>query len=93
LLPNWYEAYIGTDPYNPDTVGDGITDRDELLTTFTNSLDIDSDENGWNDYEDWSGQSQPGADPDNDGVSNQDELAQAPMSAVLTVTQTVSPTV
>lgn len=74
LLPNWYEAFIGTDPYNPDTDGDSITDRDELVVTFTNPLDIDSNDNGWTDYEDWSGQSLPSADPDNDGLTNLDEL-------------------
>ncbi|HEY1080807.1 MAG TPA: hypothetical protein VGE29_01010 [Prosthecobacter sp.] len=73
MLPNWYEAYIGTDPFNPDTDGDLITDRDELLVTYTNPLKKDSDGNGWTDYEDWAGLSRPEADADNDGVSNEAE--------------------
>lgn len=73
MLPNWYEAYIGTDPFNPDTDGDLITDRDELLVTHTNPLKKDSDGNGWTDYEDWAGLSRPEADADNDGVSNEAE--------------------
>lgn len=72
-LPNWYEAIIGTDPFNPDTDGDAVTDSDELTVTATNPLDSDSDDNGWTDYEDWSGQSQPMADPDGDGSSNDAE--------------------
>ena len=73
-LPDWYEDYIGTDKSNPDTDGDNITDRDELLVTNTHPLDNDSDDNGWTDYEDWSGQSQATADPDSDGLSNEFEL-------------------
>jgi hypothetical protein len=74
LLPNWYEAYISSDPCNPDTDGNGITDRDELVTTLTNQMHLDSNNNGRSDLEDWSGQSLPTADPDNDRLNNQDEL-------------------
>ncbi len=74
-LPNWYEDFIGTDRYNPDTDADGITDSDELLTTYTNPLDLDSDDNGWTDFEDFSGDSLATADPDSDGVTNADEIS------------------
>lgn len=73
LLPNWYEEYIGTDPFSPDSDGDGITDRDELLVTFTNPLKPDSDGNGWTDLEDFTGESAPDADPDADGLTNAQE--------------------
>lgn len=74
-LPNWYEDFIGTDRYNPDTDADGIADSDELLTTLTNPLDPDSDDNGWTDFEDFSGDSLATADPDSDGVTNADEIS------------------
>ena len=73
-LPNWMEDYLGTDRFNPDTDGDGITDSDEYLTTGTNPVDNDSNDNGWTDYEDWSGQSLVTADPDNDGANNEIEI-------------------
>ncbi len=74
LLPNWYEEYIGTDPYSPDSDGDGITDRDEVLVTFTNPLKPDSDGNGWTDAEDFTGESAPDVDPDADGLTNAQEV-------------------
>lgn len=32
-LPNWLEDFLGTNRYNPDTDGDGITDSDEHFVT------------------------------------------------------------
>jgi len=57
-LPNAFEEYIGTDPLNPDTDGDGLTDREEI--TFdgnpnynplndTDPLNPDSDFDGFDD--------------------------------------------
>jgi Bacterial TSP3 repeat len=72
-LPNWYEDLIGTDKFNPDTDGDGITDSDEITVTATSPLSADTNGNGWTDYEDWTGQSAATADPDSDGADNQAE--------------------
>ncbi|MFC4097591.1 T9SS type B sorting domain-containing protein [Euzebyella saccharophila] len=37
------EASLGTDPNNPDTDGDGITDGNEVGDDFTNPIDTDED--------------------------------------------------
>ena len=43
------EAEIGTDPYNPDTDGDGLTDGQEVLSYNTDPLNPDSDWDGLKD--------------------------------------------
>ncbi|MCZ7591856.1 MAG: lamin tail domain-containing protein [Kiritimatiellae bacterium] len=42
-LNDWYELYIGTDPWNPDTDGDGVLDGVEALEAGSNPLVVDFD--------------------------------------------------
>lgn len=44
-----HEAEIGTDPYNPDTDDDGLSDGEEVNLYRTNPLDNDSDLDGLKD--------------------------------------------
>ena len=64
-LPDYIEEIYDTDPENPDTDGDGLTDYEEVYSIGTNPLKSDTDENGINDADD---------DPDNDGLTNREEL-------------------
>ncbi|HRR78344.1 MAG TPA: hypothetical protein P5191_16315 [Ruminococcus sp.] len=64
-LPDIYELKLGTDPYAPDTDGDGLTDFQEYVYTQTDPLVYDSVTEGLSDSD---------ADSDNDGLSNIDEL-------------------
>jgi hypothetical protein len=48
-LNNARERMIGTDPNNPDTDGDGISDGQEVFVTKTNPLDPDTDHDGLTD--------------------------------------------
>ncbi len=43
------EAKLGTDPHNPDTDGDGLSDGDEVLKYGTNPLKADTDGDGYPD--------------------------------------------
>ncbi len=52
-LPNWFELWLGTSPYNPDTDYDGLTDYDELYLTGTDPLYWDSDGDGYSDHDAW----------------------------------------
>lgn len=54
-LTDLAEATAGTDPYNPDTDYDGLTDHDELYLTGTNPLSSDSNGNGVSDYNEFYG--------------------------------------
>ena len=45
------ERMLGTDPYNPDTDGDGLTDYQEVRIYFTNPLNLDTDGDGINDFD------------------------------------------
>lgn len=65
-LADFAENALGTDPENPDTDSDGLTDYEELYILGTNPLKYDTDENGVNDADD---------DMDGDGLSNKEELA------------------
>ncbi len=49
-LTNSYEIEIGTDPENPDTDGDGLTDGDEVRRHGTNPKDPDTDDDNLTDY-------------------------------------------
>lgn len=73
------ECFIGTDPHNPDTDGDTLSDGDEVLVYGTDPRATDSDEDGMRDdfevrnkcldpvVEDGT------ADADGDGLSNLSE--------------------
>lgn len=50
-LMNIYEYNYGTDPNNPDTDGDGVTDTLELFVYYTNPKQKDSNKNFVSDYD------------------------------------------
>ncbi|OGU57319.1 MAG: hypothetical protein A2X64_06310 [Ignavibacteria bacterium GWF2_33_9] len=50
-LTNDRERILGTDPQNPDTDGDGLTDGREVEKIKSNPLNPDTDDDGLNDYE------------------------------------------
>lgn len=60
------EQKYGTDPSNPDTDGDGITDGDEVHEYYTNPLKVDSDDDGLTDYEELFRYNTNPLDPDTD---------------------------
>lgn len=66
LLPDWYETLVtvDTDPLNPDTDEDGVSDYYEHFVLKTDPLNNDSDQNGILDGEE---------DFDEDGLINSDE--------------------
>ena len=63
-LQNSLEKIYGTDPENPDTDGDNLTDGFEVLKSHTNPTSIDTDENGVSDNFE---------DPDEDELNNHEE--------------------
>ncbi len=75
-LTNAEERRYGTDPNNPDTDGDGLTDGEEVKRYHTNPLNPDTDGDGLTDGEEvhkyhtdptkW--------DTDGDGLSDGDEI-------------------
>lgn len=75
-LSNTQEATIGTDPENPDTDGDGLTDGEEVLTIGTNPLNRDSDGDLLDDGEEVNeyGTDPTRADTDGDGVLDSTEI-------------------
>ena len=60
-MPDLLEMTYGTDPYNPDTDDDGLTDWDEMNWLGYNPLAKDTDGNGVNDGDE---------DADGDGVND-----------------------
>ena len=50
-LPNLIEKKIGSDPYDPDTDGDGLKDGDEVNTYGTDPLKADTNDDGLDDNE------------------------------------------
>ncbi|MBN1633411.1 MAG: OmpA family protein [Ignavibacteria bacterium] len=62
-----YEEKIGTDPYNPDTDGDGLKDGQEVKTYGTDPLNKDSDNDGLTDYEEVMKYTTNPMNPDTDG--------------------------
>ncbi|RBP38484.1 YD repeat-containing protein, partial [Roseimicrobium gellanilyticum] len=72
-LQGWYENFLGTNPYSPDTDSDLITDFDEVFTTGTDPLDTDTDDNGHTDFEDHLASVDPSGDYDNDALLNEND--------------------
>ncbi len=70
------ELALGTDPHNPDTDGDGLTDGDEVKKYNTNPLKADSDGDGLSDKDEiMIYKTDPNkADTDGDGLSDGDEV-------------------
>ena len=70
------EVKIGTDPLNPDTDGDGLTDGEEFLTYKTDPLKADTDGEGLNDgMEVKTSKTNPLiADTDVDGLNDAEEV-------------------
>ena len=77
-LTNTQENDLGTDPYNPDTDADGLTDSDEVNVYFTNPLLLDTDGDGLTDGEEvnTSGTNPLLSDTDGDGFSDGVEVNQ-----------------
>ena len=75
-LSNALEKLLGTDPWNPDTDGDGITDGEEYYKYKTDPLKIDTDGDGLNDYDEiFIYKTNPlKADTDGDGLNDYDEI-------------------
>ena len=75
-LSDEYELSIGTDPHNPDTDGDGLTDGEEVLKYKTDPLNPDSDYDGLKDGEEVLRYKTDPLDPDTDkgGVSDGHEV-------------------
>jgi outer membrane protein OmpA-like peptidoglycan-associated protein len=75
-LTNCEEKLLGTDPNNPDTDGDGLSDGDEVMKYKTNPLKADTDGDGLNDGDEvMKYKTDPNkADTDGDGLSDGDEV-------------------
>lgn len=75
-LLNVDEKQIGTDPLNPDTDGEGLTDGEEVYTFKTNPLNPDTDGDGLNDREElFTYKTNPlKRDTDRDGLTDGDEV-------------------
>ena len=68
------EKEIGTDPYNPDTDGDGLTDGEEVLKFHTDPLNPDTDGDGLSDAAEANVTGTSPTDPDSDGDGLPDGL-------------------
>jgi outer membrane protein OmpA-like peptidoglycan-associated protein len=70
------EKQLGTDPRNPDTDGDGLTDGEEVLKYSTNPLNRDTDGDGLTDGEEVKKyKTNPlKADTDGDGLTDYEEV-------------------
>ncbi|HOK14020.1 MAG TPA: OmpA family protein [Candidatus Kapabacteria bacterium] len=75
-LSNSRERALGTDPRNPDTDGDGISDGDEVLIYYTDPLKPDTDGDGLTDYDEiFTYKTSPiKFDTDGDGLGDGDEV-------------------
>lgn len=75
-LSNVEERRLGTDPHNPDTDGDGLTDGQEVRVYKTNPLRKDTDGDGLTDGEEvLKYHTNPlRTDTDGDGLSDGDEI-------------------
>ena len=76
-LVNSAEASYKTDPNDPDTDGDGLSDLDEVLVTLTNPNQADTDADGLDDLYELkvSGTDPLVADTDGDGYTDGVEVA------------------
>jgi outer membrane protein OmpA-like peptidoglycan-associated protein len=70
------EEKLGTDPNNPDTDGDGLSDGDEVMKYRTDPLKVDTDGDGLTDGEEvMKYKTDPlKADTDGDGLTDGDEV-------------------
>lgn len=66
-LYNGQELSLGTDPYNADTDGDGLSDYREMYETGTDPLSADSDGDGFNDFNEIALGMDPSFKDDKDG--------------------------
>lgn len=68
------EMKYGTNVFNKDTDNDGLSDKDEIFTYFTDPLIIDTDGDGLSDYEDVALNFNPkNPDTDKNGILDGDE--------------------
>ncbi|PLX24748.1 MAG: hypothetical protein C0600_12735 [Ignavibacteria bacterium] len=75
-LSDTHEESIGTDPLNPDTDGDGLTDDEEIELYGTDPLKTDTDDDRLTDAEEVAKQTDPRkADTDEDGLTEGEEFA------------------
>ena len=77
-LSNLQEYLHGTDPQNPDSDGDGLSDGDEVNLHHTNPLNPDTDRDGMPDKWEVENYTDPlvndaAVDPDHDGLANLQE--------------------
>ena len=72
------ELWVKTDPYNPDTDGDGLTDYEEVIIYRTNPANPDTDGDGWGDKKEIEEKTSPQR-PDTDGDGIIDSLDWNPM--------------
>jgi outer membrane protein OmpA-like peptidoglycan-associated protein len=75
-LTNDEEKRLGTDPHNPDTDGDGLTDGEEVNKYKTDPRNADSDGDGLSDGDEiHKYKTDPNkADTDGDGLKDSDEI-------------------
>ncbi len=75
-IPDHIELQIGTDPFNPDTDGDGLTDGQEYYEYGTDPLVADTDGDGLSDGDEVLvyGTDPLNPDTDGDGLSDGDEV-------------------
>jgi len=76
-LTNARERELGTDPWNPDTDGDGLLDGEEVYKYFTDPLKPDTDGDGLTDYDEiFTYKTSPiKADTDGDRLNDGEEIA------------------
>ena len=75
-LTNEEESEVGTNPENPDSDADGLSDGDEVHKYKSNPLAVDTDNDGLSDYEEAINyKTKPfNADSDGDGLSDKQEI-------------------
>ncbi|MBX3044509.1 MAG: OmpA family protein [Candidatus Kapabacteria bacterium] len=76
-LSNSRERELGTDPYNPDSDGDGLKDGEEVYIYYTDPLKPDTDGDGLTDYDEiFTYKTSPvKSDTDSDGLNDGEEVA------------------